>query len=252
VEYEDKMKKLPSGIYKSYLVEKVLSRYAFQAPILEIGCGTGEFLETLNKFKLHNGDLIDLNNDTIQHCREKCSLLNLHMNVYCTDLFDFASEKKYNSIFMFEILEHIENDEAALEEVFTSLNPQGLFLMSVPAKQSLFSDEDTFQGHLRRYERNDLCNKLRKAGFVIEFFWCYNPLPYITKFLIKRRQKASHVGAEVLQKTKDSSHVYYPTTKKLVDIFYPIYSTMHFILKVQNLVLKMDFGAHYLVLGRKI
>ncbi|MDL1974330.1 MAG: class I SAM-dependent methyltransferase [Deltaproteobacteria bacterium] len=252
MEYEDKMKKLPSGIYKSYLIEKVLSRYTFQAPILEIGCGTGEFLETLNKFKLHNGDLIDFNNDTIQHCREKCSLLNLHMNVYCTDLFDFASEKKYNSIFMFEILEHIENDEAALEKVFALLNPQGLFLMSVPAKQSLFSDEDTFQGHLRRYERNDLCNKLRKAGFVIEFFWCYNPLPYITKFLIKRRQKASHVGAEVLQKTKDSSHVYYPTTKKLVDIFYPIYSTMHFILKVQNLVLKMDFGAHYLVLGRKI
>lgn len=252
MEYEDKMKKLPSGIYKSYLVEKVFLKYTFESPILEIGCGTGEFLETLKKFNLRNGDLIDLNNDTIQHCREKCRLLKLDMNVYCTDFRDFDSTKKYNSIFMFEILEHIENDEAALEKVFASLNPQGLFLMSVPAKQSLFSDEDTFQGHLRRYERNDLCNKLQRAGFVIELFWCYNPLPYITKFLSKRMKKPSHVDAEVLQKTKDSSHVYYPTTKKLVDIFYPIYSRMHFILKVQNLVLGTDFGAHYLVLGRKI
>ncbi len=47
--YEDKAKREPSGIYKSYLTGKIFSKYKFLNPILEIGCGTGEFLEKMKE-----------------------------------------------------------------------------------------------------------------------------------------------------------------------------------------------------------
>lgn len=251
MEYEDKMKKLPSGIYKTYLVDKIFSKFKFSAPVLEIGCGTGEFLDTLEKHNLKEGDLIDLNKDTIKHCKNKCIKLSLQMKVYNINLFDYNPKMKYHSIFMFEILEHIKNDEDALKKIFSLLNTNGLFLMSVPAKQSLFSREDAFQGHLRRYEKKDIYSKLDRAGFTIEILWCYNPLPYITRYVLKRGEKPTNASDEAIQKTKDSSHVYYPMTQKMVDMFYPIYSRLQFLLKIQNIFLNTDFGAHYLILLRK-
>jgi len=250
--YEDKMKLLPSGIYKSYLIEKILKTYEFKNPLLEIGCGTGEFIEMLKKYRFE-GELIDINQDTIEHCRKKCKKLSLNVKVNKKNFFDCESNKKVNSIFMFEVLEHIENDEMALEKVNELLNQNGFFLMSVPAKQSLFSKEDAFQGHIRRYEREDLRNKLKKAGFKIELFWCYNPLPYITRFFAKKGKAYSDIdNVNIETRTKNSSHVYFPTTKKLVDLFYPFYSRAQFILKLQNLFLKFDLGAHYLSLSKKI
>lgn len=246
--YEDKMKVLPSGIYKSYLLDKIFRTYKLLNPVLEIGCGTGEFYERL-KLNGLRGVSIDINSDTIEHCRGKCQHLGLEMRVYEKNIFDFETENSFNTIFMFEVLEHIENDTDALNKINRMLENNGYFLMSVPAKQSLFSAEDIFQGHLRRYEKKELLSKLTKAGFNIELFWTYNPFPYFTKYLLENNKEGSELDVET--RTKNSSHTYFPTTKKLVDIFYPIYSKVQFLLKFQNFFLNTDFGAHYLVLAKK-
>ena len=69
------------------------------------------------------------------------------------------------------------------------------------------------------------------------------------RFLSKDNQANSEIDIET--RTKNSSHVYFPTTKKLVEVFYPIYSKMQFLLKFQNMFLNSNFGAHYLVLAQK-
>lgn len=250
--YQDKMKILPSGIYKSYLLDRIFTQYTFRNPILEIGCGTGEFFERLKEYNLE-GEAIDMNQETVNHCRKKCKALGLKLKMHQKNFFDYNIDSKFNTIFMFEILEHIEDDQQALQKIADLLEKKGCFLMSVPAKQALFSQEDKFQGHLRRYEKKDLIEKHNKASLTIKLFWCYNPFPYVTHSLMRIKKKgAEGKNEDVVQKTKDSSHSFFPATKKLVDIFYPIYSRLQFLLKFQNMFLNSDFGAHYLVLSQKL
>lgn len=66
---------------------------------------------------------------------------------------------------MFDVLEHLDDPEAVLAEVRRILLPGGLLVLTVPALQWLWSDEDDVAGHQLRYTRRTLRAQLRGAGF---------------------------------------------------------------------------------------
>jgi SAM-dependent methyltransferase len=74
-------------------------------------------------------------------------------------------DNSINAIGAFDVLEHLENPEILLDEVFRILKPGGVFICSVPAYQWLFSDFDLSIGHYRRYSRKSLNTILRTVGF---------------------------------------------------------------------------------------
>jgi SAM-dependent methyltransferase len=76
------------------------------------------------------------------------------------DAFDFA--------YTLNVLEHIEDDAAALAALHARLRPGGRLLVYVPAFQVLYGPMDRRVGHLRRYRRLDLVRRVRAAGFTIE------------------------------------------------------------------------------------
>ncbi len=79
---------------------------------------------------------------------------------------------------LFDVLEHIEDDHAALRTLHGLLPHGGRLYLTVPAYQWLWSSEDELSGHHRRYTRAGLARLLTRAGFVVELgtyvFW---PLP---------------------------------------------------------------------------
>ena len=81
---------------------------------------------------------------------------------------------------MFDVLEHIRDDRAFLGSLRPLLRPDGRLYLSVPAFPFLWSSEDTFAGHFRRYTRGSLAGVLEAAGFDVEYmtylFW-FLPLP---------------------------------------------------------------------------
>ena len=52
-----------------------------------------------------------------------------------------------------EVLEHIENDQKTLNDIYKKLNKDGLLFLFLPAFQILYSDMDEKVGHFRRYEK---------------------------------------------------------------------------------------------------
>jgi SAM-dependent methyltransferase len=66
------------------------------------------------------------------------------------------------------VLEHIEDDEAALASLHAALAPGASLFLYVPAFKVLWSPMDTQVGHLRRYRRAELRAKCERAGFVVE------------------------------------------------------------------------------------
>jgi SAM-dependent methyltransferase len=79
---------------------------------------------------------------------------------------------------MFDVLEHIEDDAAALRRVHALLPPGGHLFLSVPAYQFLFCGDDTLAGHFRRYTLSSLSRVLDAAGFRVVFAsYIFAPLP---------------------------------------------------------------------------
>jgi hypothetical protein len=66
----------------------------------------------------------------------------------------------------FDVLEHIEDHEAAAAELFRGLMPGGTLLVAVPADMRLWSAHDEAVDHVRRYERDELRGLIEGAGFV--------------------------------------------------------------------------------------
>ena len=66
------------------------------------------------------------------------------------------------------VLEHTRDDVAALRRIHELLVPGGRVIVFVPAGAKLFGSLDRGIGHLRRYERDELAEKLRQAGFEVE------------------------------------------------------------------------------------
>jgi SAM-dependent methyltransferase len=79
---------------------------------------------------------------------------------------------------MFDVLEHIEDDAAALRHIREVLRPGGRLYLTVPAYKFLWSHDDVLAGHFRRYRLSDLTRLLAAVGFRIEFSsYIFAPLP---------------------------------------------------------------------------
>jgi SAM-dependent methyltransferase len=74
----------------------------------------------------------------------------------------------FDGIYTLNVLEHIEDDVAALRGLRNCLIPGGRLFIYVPAFPVLYSRMDRLVGHFRRYRRHELASKLEAAGFVVE------------------------------------------------------------------------------------
>ena len=93
-------------------------------------------------------------------------------------------EGRFDYMFAFEVLEHIEDDLGALRQWLSWLKPGGCLLLSVPAHMKLWTARDEWAGHVRRYERDQLKSVLVNAGFEIEKFECYGfPLTNLSEWV---------------------------------------------------------------------
>ena len=71
----------------------------------------------------------------------------------------------------FDVLEHVEGDEALFREIGRVVKPGGDFIFSVPLHPELFDRFDAVAGHVRRYAPADLLGRLEGAGFSVAS-WC--------------------------------------------------------------------------------
>jgi SAM-dependent methyltransferase len=79
-----------------------------------------------------------------------------------------VESERYDTVVSANVLEHVEDDEAALRQIFALLEPGGRVVLVVPMLRALYGSIDKAIHHFRRYERAELEEKLAKAGFEVE------------------------------------------------------------------------------------
>jgi len=64
-----------------------------------------------------------------------------------------------------EVLEHLSDDRRAIKEIARVMKASGHFIVTFPHRKFYFAMDDRFVGHFRRYEINEMIDRLRDAGF---------------------------------------------------------------------------------------
>jgi SAM-dependent methyltransferase len=154
--------------------------------VLELGCGNGGMLQLL-RASCPGGNVygMDLFREGLLHARHRsnCPLVQ-------ADVLRPPFAEAFSLIGMFDVLEHIPDDERVLRSIRSMLAPGGALCISVPAHMSLWSYFDEAAHHARRYSFQELADKLRSAGFIIEYqtefmSWIY-PLVWMGRRLNRR------------------------------------------------------------------
>lgn len=148
--------------------------------ILEVGSGLGTFSEhIIQKFPESSITLSDVSPTYVKNLEEKFG--SSKVDAYKLDLnnsedFRKISHKKFDSIIAINVLEHIEDDKMALQQLRDLLNVSGTLVILVPANKFLYNVIDKSIGHWRRYTKDELRTKVKGSGFGIEHMFSFNIL----------------------------------------------------------------------------
>jgi 2-polyprenyl-3-methyl-5-hydroxy-6-metoxy-1,4-benzoquinol methylase len=154
------------------------------ARILDVGCGTGSFLEKARKRYAVAG--IDDSPLAVSFCRER-GLENIHEGA-AADLKQVAGVR-YDGIFLLDVIEHIDDPGAALREAGALLAEDGTLFVTVPAFMFLWSEHDENNHHKTRYTAPRLRTLLEQNGFNLIKLSYFNSLLFPAMVAIRMLQR---------------------------------------------------------------
>lgn len=145
--------------YNRFLARMVVGYGKNASASLDFGAGMGRFAA------------IARSHDLPPVCVEPDPVLRGQLAVdgfeVAADIVDLP-EQSIDYIYSLNVLEHIEDDQKALDNLFARLRPGGTLFLYVPAFQILYSEMDRLVGHFRRYRKAELAAKLVAAGFTVQ------------------------------------------------------------------------------------
>lgn len=183
---------------KEYILNNFLKFINKDSNILEIGAGTGN----VSRFLIRNG-YKNVSVGEMHQSGLKYALSYGIEDAYQFDLLRSPFREKFDTICMFDVLEHIENDLLALQKVNTSLKMGGSVALTVPSHMWLWNDQDRIAGHKIRYTKDQLIKKLAESGFEIVtaryFFTFITPLLLLRRVLNKDKKETNVTAKAVLE-----------------------------------------------------
>lgn len=183
----------PEGIGNHYwnharnnIIRKFLVRHRLHTgKILEIGCGRGVVLEYLRSRNIQctGVELADV--EPFSGCRADIFTK--------TDAFDLPAgiRESQDTVLLLDVIEHLENPAAMLEEIKRKFEGARHIVLTVPARQELWTNYDVYNGHYRRYDLAEMTRlstaevRLVEAGYFNHLLY---PVFWLVAHMMKKRE----------------------------------------------------------------
>lgn len=222
---------------RRFIIDSFLGKFlkTKKDKILEIGCGTGGNIKILKKYGRFVVGL-DVSEKALDFCRNKNFDKLILGDIEYTNL----NNNFFDIVLALDVLEHIENDKKAIQNIYRILKQGGVFLITVPSYQFLWSEHDIALNHFRRYSFNKFLNKVERAGFkVIKASYCVSfVFPMVLAYRMLRKVVFSN-------SKKNTAYISLPI---------PINNFFIYILKIEAFLLryiKFYFGTSIICLAQK-
>lgn len=197
--------------YNNFVVSLILKSMGRKdLKTLDFGAGYGYFAELLRKKGVCNINCVEIDEELGEHCKSLDFVVFDDLKKIDDDSFDF--------IYTLNVLEHIEDDKAALLLLKNKLEKGGKLFIYVPAFNILYSSFDKQIGHFRRYRKEDLVPFLKENGFEVsqaKYVDCVGfVLAFIYKFINKNDGEINSLGLIIFDR------ILFPFGKILDKLFF--------------------------------
>lgn len=164
----------------SEVITKISYKYADKKYFLDIGCGDGSQSILFDEFgrKISGVDRINWLKQSLKN------RINFRQEDFIKSNLSYESES-FDLIFSFDVLEHLPNPSKMLKETYRILKKDGIFIISTPNRNRLFSfflllfglrkfpyypnkatvDTDPYSAHVIEYTSGELESLLNQEGF---------------------------------------------------------------------------------------
>ncbi|MEW6313109.1 MAG: class I SAM-dependent methyltransferase [Pseudomonadota bacterium] len=155
--------------------------------LLEIGCGTGYVLagiaNALPQLQLAGSEIYSAGLPFAARRVPQARLMQMDARAV-----PYADE--FDVVCAFDVIEHIEQDEQVLAQMYQATKPGGGLLLTVPQHPFLWSQVDEAACHVRRYSARELRTKVQGAGFRVTMTASFVALllPLMLASRLKRRR----------------------------------------------------------------
>jgi SAM-dependent methyltransferase len=187
--------------YNNWILSKFVP-YAGET-LLEIGTGQGNFKKYLQS-KVKTYVSLDIDEKVIERARKRDPQGIYEVaDISAPDILKLKDKYQFDSVICVNVLEHVPDHKAGLNNMLEVLKPGGHLLLFVPSFMHLYNDLDKLAGHLRRYKKKDVEALLPGDGkyelVVHEYF---NPVGafgwWINKFKTHKNINSKNVNSQVI------------------------------------------------------
>ena len=133
--------------FRNYQIS-IIKKY-INGSVAEIGPGNGSLCEKYHSFC----DSIILFEPSKKISKGLTKKFTLNPKIQVLDSTFYSSKKKFDCILLMDVLEHIDNPEHLIKQLYESLDIGGKLLINVPAFEHLYSKFDKDVGHFKRYNK---------------------------------------------------------------------------------------------------
>lgn len=160
----------PRHAYRVRRLAHLLRQNLPAGHILDAGCGAGSLTELLARGG-YRVTAVEASPEFVAYVQVRVGRVGLadRVEVRAGDLerIDLGGET-FDGAVCGEVLEHVADDAAAMQNIAAALKPGGVLVLSVPARPDRYGWLDQWAGHYRRYDEKSLRSLLIDAGLTIE------------------------------------------------------------------------------------
>lgn len=203
--------------------------------ITELGLGCGGTIAALREKNFLNLSGVDISSRAVEFCHGRGLTKVVKGSIERTAF----EAKSQNLVIATDVLEHVDDDTAALREINRILTKDGYALITVPAFMCLWSYQDEVYHHKRRYILADIRRKSKNAGFKIERSFYFNFILFFPIFFLRNLFK--------LFKFRNNNENLY--TPGLINLFFRLIFDLDIFISSK---ISIPFGVSCFVLLKKV